>query len=519
MTQERVSMRKTKEVLRLYYDLKLSKRKVARSCNIAPSTVREYLRKAEQAGVGWPLPDGMDDDALDARLFPEEAAPAAAHSLPDMEYIHQELPRKGVTRQLLWLEYKEKQPDGYEYSQFCELFRQWSKRLDVTLRQEHKAGEKLFVDFAGKGIDVIDPTTGEAMEAQIFVAVLGASNYTYVLAVPAQSLFWWITCHTKAFEHYNGLPEIVVPDNLKSGVSKACRYDPDLNPTYHRMGQHYNVAIMPARARKPKDKAKVEAGVLLVTRWITAALRNHTFFSMAALNEKIAELLITLNTRKFKKLPTSRKELFESLEKAVLRPLPAEPYEYAEWKEAAAVNIDYHVEVDGHYYSVLYTFVGKRVGVWMAARTIEFILNNKRVWLHPRSYVKGGYTTVKEHMPKSHQEYLGWTPSRIIIWAATNGPHTALLVDAVIKSRTHPAQGYRASLGIIRLEKRYGKERLEAAARRALAIRAYSYKSVKSILKTGLDQMPLPLDVVPEERKEVTLPKTHKNVRGSRYFN
>jgi len=517
MTQERVSMRKTKEVLRLYYDLKLSKRQIARSCNIAPSTVREYLRKAEQAGISWPLPDGMDDAALDARLFPEESAPAVgAHPHPDMEYMHQELTRKGVTRQLLWFEYKGKQPDGYEYSQFCELFRQWSKRLDVTLRQEHKAGEKLFVDFAGKGIEVINSATGEVAEAQIFVAVLGASNYTFVLAVPDQSLPWWITCHTRAFEYYGGLPEIIVPDNLKSGVSKACRYEPDLNPTYHRMGRHYGVAIIPARAGKPKDKAKVEAGVLVVTRWITAALRNFTFFSMAELNEKIAELLVKLNARKFRKLPTNRKELFEALEKSVLRPLPAEPYEYAEWKEAAAVNIDYHVEVDGHYYSVLYTLVGKKVGVWMTARTVEFLLNNKRVWLHPRSYVKGGYTTVKEHRPKSHQEYLKWTPSRIITWAAATGPQTAALVDAVIKARAHPEQGYRASLGILRLGKRYGKERLEAAARRALAIKAYSYTSVKSILKTGLDQLPLPLSEA-EERKEVT-PIIHRNVRGSRYY-
>ena len=432
-------------------------------------------------------------------------------------YIQQELPRKGVTRQLLWFEYKEKHPDGYAYSQFCELFRQWSKRLDVTLRQEHKAGEKLFVDFAGKGIEVVNPATGEVAVAQIFVAVLGASNYTFVLAVPDQSLPWWITCHTKAFEYYNGLPEIVVPDNLKSGVSKACRYDPDLNPTYQRMGEHYGVAIIPARARKPKDKAKVEAGVLVVTRWITAALRNFTFFSMAELNEKITELLVKLNTRKFKKLPTNRKELFESLEKAVLRPLPAEPYEYAEWKPEVGVNIDYHVEVDGHYYSVHYTLVGKRVGVWMTARTLELLSNNRRVWLHVRSYVKGGYTTISEHRPKSHQKYLEWTPSRIITWAAANGPQTALLVDAVIKTRPHPEQGYRAALGIIRLEKRYGKDRLEAAARRALAIKGYSYKSVKSILKTGLDQMPLPL-LEPEEKKEV-LPKAHHNVRGSRYYN
>ena len=511
-------MRKTKEVLRLFYDLNLSKRQVARSCNIAPSTVREYLRKAEQAGISWPLPDGMDDAALETRLFPEETAPAAAtYPLPDMEYIHQELPRKGVTRQLLWLEYKEKHPDGYEYSQFCELFRQWSKRLDVTLRQEHKAGEKLFVDFAGKGIEVIDSATGVVTEAQIFVAVLGASNYTFVLAVPNQSLPWWIICHTRAFEYYGGLPEIIVPDNLKSGVSKACRYEPDLNPTYQRMGQHYGVAIIPARAKKPKDKAKVEVGVLVVTRWITAALRNHTFFSIAGLNDKIAELLEKLNLRQFKKLPTSRKELFESVEKAALKPLPAEPYEYAEWKEAS-VNIDYHVEVDGHYYSVLYTLVGKRVGVWLTAQTIEFLLNNKRVWLHSRSYVKGGYTTVKEHRPKSHQKYLEWTPSRIITWAAATGPYTAALVDAVIKARAHPEQGYRAALGIIRLEKRYGKERLEAAARRALTIKAYSYASVKSILKTGLDQMPLPL-VEPKERKEVTLPINHHNVRGSRYYN
>lgn len=336
--------------------------------------------------------------------------------------------------------------------------------------------------------------------------------------MPDQSLPWWIICHTKAFEYYNGLPEIVVPDNLKSGVSKACRYDPDLNPTYQRMGEHYGVAIIPARARKPKDKAKVEAGVLVVTRWITAALRNFTFFSMAELNEKISELLVKLNTRKFKKLPTNRKELFESLEKAVLRPLPAEPYEYAEWKPEVGVNIDYHVEVDGHYYSVHYTLVGKRVGVWMTARTIELLSSNKRVWLHVRSYVKGGYTTVPEHRPKSHQKYLEWTPSRIIAWAAANGPQTALLVDAVIKARPHPEQGYRAALGIIRLEKRYGKDRLEAAARRALAIKGYSYKSVKSILKAGLDQMPLPL-IEAEERKEVTPPKAHQNVRGSRYYN
>jgi transposase len=279
------------------------------------------------------------------------------------------------------------------------------------------------------------------------------------------------------------------------------------------------VAIIPTRARKPKDKAKVEAGVLVVTRWIIAALRNYTFFSIAELNDKISELLVKLNMRKFKKLPTCRKELFETMEKPALKPLPAEPYVYAEWKGEASVNIDYHVDVDGHYYSVVYTLLGKKLGVWLTATTVEFLLKNTRVGFHPRSYIKGGYSTIKEHRPKSHQEYLKWTPSRIIAWAATIGPQTAALVDAVIKARAHPEQGYRAALGIIRLEKHYGKERLEAAAKRALTIRAYSYQSVKSILKTGLDQMPLPLVDEEAERKEVALPKHHNNVRGSRYFN
>lgn len=516
MTQERLSMRKIREVLRLFYDLKLSKRKVARSCSIAPSTVREYLHKAEQAGIAWPLPEGMDDEALEAKLFPEEPTPVLANQpQPDLEWIHRELPKKGVTRQLLWLEYKDKHPDGYAYSQFCELYRGWAKRLDVTLRQEHKAGEKLFVDFAGKGIDIINPATGEVAKAEIFVAVLGASNYTFAFAVPDQTLRSWIECHERAFAFYGGVPEIVVPDNLASGVSKACRYEPDLNPSYLRMGTHYQVAIMPARAGKPRDKAKVEAGVLVVTRWITAALRNHEFFSIAELNGKLAELLVKLNTRAFKKLPTCRKDLFETLEKGLLRPLPSVPYEHMDWK-AATVNVDYHIEIDGHYYSVPHTLIGRRVESWASARTIELTLNHRRIWLHPRSFVKGGYTTAPEHRPKSHQEYLSWTPERIIAWAKKIGSSTAALVDAVIKARPHPEQGYRASLGIIRLEKRYGRERLEAACNRALHIKARSYKSVVSILKTGLDQIPLPLPE--DDGKEVTLPR-HNNIRGSRYFN
>jgi transposase len=508
-------MRKAKEVLRLYFGLKLSKRQVARSCNIAPSTVREYLHKAETAGISWPLPEAMDDAALEARLFPQKPVPLSLdYPAPSMEYIHRELQKKGVTRQLLWMEYKEIHPDGYEYSQYCELFRTWSKHLDVTLRQEYKAGEKMFVDFAGKGVPIIDPATGEVTNAQIFVAVLGASNYTYALAVPNQSLPFWIFAHTKAFLYFGGTTEILVPDNLKSAVTKSCRYEPDINPTYLDMAEHYNIAVIPARPAKPRDKAKVEAAVLVVTRWIIAALRHYTFFSIAELNEKISELLARLNTRTFRKLATNRKELFETIERTVLKPLPPTIYEYREWKWAT-VNIDYHIEVDGHYYSVPYALTGKTVGVWITARTVEVLINNSRVTMHLRSYVKGGFTTINEHRPKAHQKYLEWTPSRIIVWAEATGPNTAQLVDDIMKSRPHPEQGYRACLGILRLEKQYGKERLEAAARRAVAIKAYSYKSIVSILKTGLDQMPLPLV---EPGKEVSLPRNHRNIRGTRYY-
>jgi transposase len=514
MAQERLSMRKIKEVLRLYYDLKLSKRQVARSCNIAASTVREHLRRAQAAGLEWPLSDGLDDSQLSALLFPEKPLVVARLPLPSMEYLHQELQIKGVTRQLLWLEYKEQYPDGYEYSQFCEIFRNWTKHLDVTLRQEYKAGEKMFVDFAGKTIPIINPSTGEVTQAQIFVAILGASNYTYALAVSDQGLSCWITAHVRAFQFFSGTSEIIVPDNLKSAVSKPCRYDPDINATYLDMAQHYGTAVIPARAGKPRDKAKVEAAVLFVTRWIIAALRHHTFFSIPELNAKIAELLERLNTRKFRKLDTCRKDLFESIERAKLKPLPPTEYEYREWKWAT-VNVDYHIEIDSHYYSTPYTLTGQTVGVWITARTIEILQNTTRISLHPRSFVKGGFTTDPAHRPKAHQKYLEWTPSRIVKWANETGPKTAELVSAVIKTRPHPEQGYRACLGILRLGNRYSKERLEAAANRALAIKGYSYKSVASILKTGLDQLPLPL--VGDAGKEAP-PRNHRNVRGSRYY-
>lgn len=508
----RLSMRKTKEILRLHWGMGLGKRQISRACNVSPSTVVDYIRRAERAGIGWPLSEDIDDTALEALLFPPEASHrTASRPLPPMEEIHRELRKKGVTLQLLWEEYKEKYPEGYQHSQFCELYRRWEKTLDLSLRQEYRAGEKMFIDFAGKGIPIVNAATGEITEAEIFVAVLGASNYTYAEAVGSQNLPSWISAHIRAFEYFGGVSEILIPDNLRSGVTKACRYEPDLNPTYRELAEHYGTAVIPARAGKPRDKAKVEAGVLLVTRWITAALRHHTFFSITDLNGKILEMLERLNTRMFKKLSTSRKELFETIEKPSLKPLPAARYQYAEWKKAT-VNIDYHIEVDGHFYSVPYQLVRKQIEVRLTSSTIDVIYCGRRIATHQRSYLRGGFTSLNEHRPKSHQRYLEWTTSRIAGWAEKTGPATAKLVETIMNSKPHPEQGFRSCLGILCLGRKYSAERLEAASKRALAIRSCSYKSVKSILKNNLDKTILP------EYKEVIAVIEHDNIRGQQYF-
>jgi len=504
-------MRKIREVLRLRWAHDCSERRIARSCRISRSTVQEYLARAKQTGLSWPLDEGLDDGALERLLFPAERAPARPERrMPPMEEIHRELRRKGVTLQLLWHEYKEVNPEGYQYSQFCDLYRRWAKKLRVCLRQEHRAGEKLFVDWAGHTIAVVDPQTGEIREAYLFVAVLGASNYTFARAYSTQQLPFWIQAHVEAFRFLGGVSEILVPDNTKTGVTRPCYYEPDINPTYHEMAAHYGCVVIPTRKRAPRDKAKVEAGVLVAERWILAALRNRTFFSLAELNSAIEEKLDLLNNRKMQKLHTTRRELFESLDRPVLRALPVMPYQYAEWKKAT-VHIDYHVEVDGHYYSAPFQLIGQKVDVRVTSLTVEILLKGKRVASHVRSSKRGGYTTLTEHRPKSHQKYLEWTPSRIVRWAGQNGPHTEQLVVRILEARPHPEQGFRSCLGIIRLGKRYSPERLEAACLRALRIHALSYKSVDSILRKGLDQQPLPA----EEPLETLV---HPNIRGEHYY-
>jgi len=513
MAKRRISMRKITEVLRLKWQHKLSNRKIAHSCSLSHSTVREYLLRAKLAGLGWPLPAELDDGRLEDLLSPPQRPVSAdMRQMPDMEYIHKELKRKSVTLQLLWYEYKETNPEGYQYSRFCELYRQWVGKLDVCLRQHHRAGEKLFIDYAGQTVAIHDPKSSHVSEAHLFVAALGASNYTFAEATVNRDLPSWINLHERAFEFFGGVAEILVPDNVKTGVTHPCRYEPDLNPTYQDMARHYGTCVIPARSGKPKDKAKVETAVLCAERWILAALRNHKFFNLAELNNSIAEKLTEFNNRKFNKLDTTRKVLFETLDRPALKPLPPQPFEYCEWKKAK-VNIDYHIEVEGHYYSVPYQLVRQPVDVRVTAGTIEVLFKNRRVAGHRRSCRRGAFTTLAEHMPKAHQKYLQWTPSRIIRWAGKNGPNTQALVTRVLESKPHPEQGFRSCLGIMRLAKRYCPERLEAACGRAIAINGHSYKSVESILKHGLDQQSLPEETVKSAQSII-----HSNIRGKNYY-
>ena len=512
MPAERLTMRKIREVFRLKFDCDISNRQIAKSCNIARSTVAEYLFRFQQAALSWPLPQDIDDNQLEQLLYPQlPTLPAHERPLPDWSYIHQQLRHKSVTLMLLWQEHKELHPQGYQYSQFCHLYRQWTNKIDPVMRQEHRAGEKLFVDYAGQTVQVYDLHTNQMRDAQIFVAVLGASNYTFAEATWTQSLPDWISSHSRAFIFFGGVAQIVVPDNLKSGVSKASLYEPDINPTYLDMANYYDTVVIPARVRKPKDKAKVEVAVQVVERWILARIRNRQFFSLRQLNETIAELLVELNNRAFQKLPGCRKQLFEALDKPALKPLPVQPYPYAEWK-IAGVNIDYHIEVDHHYYSVPYPLIGKKIDVRITDTTIECFYKSQSVASHIRSYLKGRHTTVKQHMPKSHQQWAKWSPQRFINWAAKIGPHTAQLIEQILNSRKHPQQGFRSCLGILRLAKSYDDQRLEAACQRALTIGGISYKSVASILKYKLDQKPLS----GQTGTEATI--DHKNIRGAHYY-
>jgi transposase len=503
-------MRDIREALRLS-DAGLSNRQIARSLQVAASTVDRYLKRVAEAGLSWPLPDELDDTALEHQLFPPTPPSRMPRTPPDYGWVHRELRRKGVTLELLWMEYKQTHPDGFQYSRFCELYADWAGRVDAVMRQHHRAGDKLFVDYAGDTL-AIHPPDGPVWQAELFVAVLGASNYTYAEATASQQLGDWIGSHVRAFEFFGAVPALLVPDNLRSGVTKSHRYEPLLNRTYSEMAGHYGTAVLPARANRPRDKAKAEVGVQIAERWILATLRNERFTSLASANTAIAGKLAWLNNRPFSKLEGTRALLFAQLDRPAMRPLPADRYELATWK-TAKVNIDYHIDLERHYYSIPYQLIGRHVDVRASEHTVEVFYQANRVASHRRSHVKGGYSTLEAHMPERHRAHLAWTPERLTAWAQRTGPATAELVTAIMTSRAHPEQGYRACLGIMRLSGRYPIERMEAACRRALAIGARSYRSVESILAHGLDATPIPgYEAAPIP------PREHEHLRGATYY-
>ena len=479
--------------------------------NIGRTAVGDYIDRARRAGLGWPLPEGFSDEDLERLLFPPpRAVSPGGRPLPDWPVLHRELKRPGVTLSLLWEEYRAVHRDGYGYSRFCDLYRAWKGGLAPTMRQAHVAGEKMFVDYAGATMEVIDGLSGEIRTAQVFVATLGASSYTYAEATWTQALPDWIGSHSRAFAYFGGVPRQVVPDNLKSGVVKACLYDPEINRTYASMAAHYDTAIVPARPRKPRDKAKVEVGVQIVERRILARLRHRRFFSLAELNQAIHERLEDLNRRQTKHLGASRRQLFEQLDQPALKPLPGQAYQYAEWKLRRA-GLDYHVEIAKHYYSVPHRLAKQKLWARVTERSVEVFHKGKRVAAHMRGSGNRRHTTVAEHMPSSHRRYANWTPDRIRSQAAANGPNTETLIDVILRAKPHPEQGFRSCIGILRLAKTHGSERLEAACERALEIGARSYSSVASILNNNLDRR--------TPRQATDGPAIdHPNIRGPQYF-
>lgn len=503
-------MRKIVDVLRLDA-AGLSGRRISASLGIGRSCVGDYLDRAKAAGLSWPLPDGIDETALERRLFPQVSLKGRQFAQPDWAVVHGELKRPGVTLSLLWEEYRGRHPDGYGYSAFCEHYGVWSARLSPVMRQRHTAGERMFVDYSGARMALTDPATGAEHPVEIFIAVLGASNYTYAEASWSQNLADWIASHTRAFKAFGAASALIVSDNLKSGVIRACFYEPEINRSYADMAAHYGAAILPARPYKPRDKAKVEAAVLLVQRWILARLRNRRFFTLEELNAAIAEEVARLNARVSRHLGASRRQIFEAIERPAMSALPSTAYVHADWRRTSA-GPDYHVRLEEHHYSIPYELIRQQLWARLTASTVEIFRAGKRMACHRRAAPGDtGYTTLKEHMPASHRRHAEVTPQALRDQASQVGSATGLLVDAILRERPHPEQGFRSCLGILRLERSHGRERLEAACDRALKINARTLSSVNSILQNRLDGRS------PDSPPEAP-PITHANIRGPRFF-
>lgn len=536
--QEMIGMQKIREVFRCRFENRLSVREIAASCSIGRQTVANYLCFARLAGINWPEDQKLDDTDLEKKLYSakvkdkirkekesggEDGADNTGESANntkqplDFNYIFEELRRhKNVTKLLLWAEYQSMYKErAYQYDMFCYLCRQWNKKLRISMRQFHKGGEKIFVDYKD-GLNIVNPVTGEVTATKLFVAAWGASNYTYAEATMSEKLQDWISSHVRAFEYFQCVSNILVPDNLKSGIIKPDRYEPEINRTYLSLAQHYGTVVIPARIKKPKDKAKVEVAVRIAGMWILAVLRHRIFFSLEDLNKAIRELLEKLNNRPMVLLKKSRKEMFEILDKPNALQLPEKPFEFAEWKKCRP-SIDYCIEVSKHYYSVPYQLRrdGRELDVRVTQTIVEVFFNGRRVASHVRSFVEYGFTILKEHMPRGHQEYresTEWTPSRMIEWAQKTGPNAGLLVKNILESKEYPQMGYRSSLGIIRLTKYFSADRIDKACKRALRFGIYSSKGVHNILKARADQQA-------EEPEEIgKISPIHANIRGSDYW-
>jgi len=512
MAKMRVSMRKIREVLRLTHELGLSVRQVKEATGVGKTAVSEYVSRARVIGITWPIPAEISDAELERRLF----TPAGFHdgptrTVPDWSKVHEELKRRGVTLQLLWQEHRAECPDGHGYSRFCEIYSEWRKRLSPTMRQTHVAGDKLFVDWAGDTVPIVDSMTGEVHEAHLFIAALGASSYTYAEARWTETLPDWIGAHVNALDFLGGVPKAAVPDNLKAGITKPSRYEPGVNRTYQEFADHYGFVVLPARVRRPRDKAKVEAAVGIVSRFVLGRMRNRRFFSLVELNEAVRDCVTEINAKVMKRLKQSRNDLFASLDRPALKGLPSERYQYAEWKRCT-VAPDYHVEVDDHYYSVPFALLRETVDARFTGATVEVFHKGSRIASHVRSRVAHKHSTTPEHMPSSHRRYAEWSPARMLREAGKIGPATIALFEAIMKAKPHPEQGFRSCLGILSLVKSFGPERVEAAARRGNDIRATTYGSIKSILQNGLDRAYV------KPSTPDAAPIRHANIRGRGYY-
>jgi transposase len=512
MATERLAMHQVREILRQKLTLKRSHREVMAALGVSMGVVSGVVTRAAALGLDWGAVEALDDEALEVRLYGPRISTRQVRPLPDPAELHVELRRPGVTLQLLHLEYLERHPDGYRYTKFCAVYQEWVERRAPTMRQVHVAGDKMFVDYSGKRPHYVEPTTGEVVEVELFVAVLGASSYTFAEATRTQTLADFTSSNARAFTFFGGVTKAVVPDQLKSAVTTASRYEAGVQRTFAELGRYYDTTVLPARPRSPRDKAKVEVAVQVAQRWILARMRNDNFASLGALNARIAQLCAELNRRVMRHYQASRLELFERLDKPALRPLPEEPFVHAEWSKAR-LSIDYHAKVREHFYSAPFTLVHEELWARSTAATVELFHRGARVASHLRSDVPGRHTTDPAHMPAAHQKHAEWTPRRILGWASTVGPMTVKLVEAILAERRHPEHGYRSCLGLFRLAKRYGHERVEVACARALVAGARSYRHVDSILKHGLDRAPA-LEVDRPEGAKVE----HENVRGSGYY-